>query len=146
MVFMTGRYPHTIDAKGRLCIPAALRNCLGGDDLKDKFYVTLWNRGSLAAHSKESWEKLVANFNSKSVGEQEEMEWLITYACPCELDGQGRILIPTHLRDYAQLKKDVTIVGMGERAEIWDAENRAAIDAAEITPDKLGKVFKELKF
>ena len=138
---MTGTYEHTIDAKGRLFIPARLRDELGG-----VFYVTLSMEKCLSAYSKESWEKFMEKIKAMPKAKQIKMRPLFSHAAKCELDGQGRILLTQKLRDFAGLKKDVTVVGSGECAEFWDTETWEAVDAIETTPENIAGVFEELDF
>ena len=112
---MTGIYQHTIDAKGRLFMPAKLREELG-----DTFYVTLSVEKCLSAYSAESWDAFMAKIRTMSKMNQIKMRPLFSHAAKCELDTQGRILIPQALRDFAGLTKNVTVVGNGDCAELWD--------------------------
>lgn len=137
---MFGTYKHTIDAKGRLCIPASLR-----EDLGETFYVTLWMEQCLVAHTKESWDKLMEKYNAMTAREQKRMRPILAHAAKCEVDGQGRIILPQELREHVGLKKNVAVVGMGGRAEIWDAEQRAEIDADETKLENLEEIFMELE-
>ena len=138
---MTGEYTHSIDTKGRLFIPAKLREELG-----TVFFVTLSMDECLSAYSAESWERFLAKVNAMPYSKQRSMRSLFANAAKCELDAQGRILLPQKLRDYAKLTKDVAIIGAGNHAEIWDAEKWAAIDAIEATPENIAAVMEELEF
>jgi MraZ protein len=77
---------------------------------------------------------------------QIKMRPLFAHASKCDLDGQGRILLPQALRDFAGLKKSVTVVGNGECAEFWDSETWAGVDAVETTPENIMAVYEELEF
>jgi len=138
---MTGIYQHTIDAKGRLFIPARLREELG-----DVFHVTLSMEKCLSAYSNESWEKFMEKIKAMPKAKQIKMRPLFSHAAKCELDAQGRILLSQTLRDFASLKKSVTVVGAGECAELWDSEVWAAVDAGETTTENIANVFEELEF
>lgn len=138
---MTGIYEHSIDAKGRLFIPAKLREELG-----ETFYVTLSSEPCLSAYSSDTWEKMKEKVNAMSRLDQKKARPLFAHAAKCELDGQGRILLPQNLRDFAHLTKDVTVVGIGGSAEIWDKDTWTEIDACETTPENIEKVFEELDF
>ena len=74
------------------------------------------------------------------------MRPLFSHAAKCELDAQGRILLPQALRNFACLVKNVAVVGSGECTEFWDAEAWAAVDAIETTPENIADVFTELDF
>jgi len=138
---MTGIYQHTIDAKGRLFIPARLREELG-----DVFYVTLSMEKCLSAYSNVSWEKFMEKIKAMPKAKQIKMRPLFSHASKCELDGQGRILLSQSLRDFADLKKSVAVVGAGECTEFWDSEAWAARDAVETTPENIADVYMELDF
>ena len=113
-----GEYNHNIDSKGRLIIPARFREQLG-----DSFVVTRGLDGCLSIYTNEDWnafsEKVEAlpltNKNSRTL-----KRFFLSQASQCEVDKQGRILIPAHLRQAADLDKDVILAGVGDRIEIWD--------------------------
>ena len=67
-------------------------------------------------------------------------------AAKCEPDAQGRIVLPQKLRAYAHLEKDVVVIGVSNRAEIWNAEKWAEIEAEELNPENLAAVMEELGF
>ena len=141
MIGMTGIYQHSLDAKGRIFIPAKLREELG-----NKFVVTISMDECLSAYNQESWDRVMAKIRAKTRAEQNKMRPLFSHAAECELDSQGRILLPQRLRDYAKLTKNVAVVGNGECVEFWDADKWAEIDMAETTPENIEKVFMELDF
>ena len=138
---MTGVYQHSLDAKGRLFIPAKLREELG-----DVFYVTLSMEKCLSAYSAESWDKFMEKIKAMPKIKQTKMRPLFAHAAKCELDNQGRILLPLTLREFAGLVKNVAVVGSGECAEFWDAETWAQVDATETTPENIAEVYMELDF
>jgi len=138
---MTGEYQHNLDSKGRLFIPARLREELG-----NVFYVTLSMDKCLSAYSADSWRDFSDKVNAMSYVKQRKMRPLFAYAAKCELDTQGRILIPQNLRDYAGLTKNVTVVGCNNHAELWDAAAWDEINAIETTPENISAVMEELEF
>lgn len=138
---MTGVYRHTLDAKGRLFIPAKLREELG-----EVFYVTLSMEKCLSAYSGESWERFMEKIKEMPRVKQIKMRPLFSHAARCELDSQGRILLPQALRDFAGLSKNVAVVGAGECAEFWDEDSWNEIDMGETTPENIAEVFTELDF
>lgn len=115
-----GSYNHSIDAKGRLFIPAKLR-----EDLGETFYVAMGADGCLSIYSEESWARFTEKFESLPYSKAKALRPLFANAAKCEPDAQGRILIPQKLRTYAALVKDVTVIGVSKRAEIWSAERWA---------------------
>jgi len=138
---MTGIYQHTIDPKGRLFIPARMREELG-----DVLFITLSTERCLTAYSSDSWDVLMEKIKAMPKQRQIKMRPLFSHAAKCELDNQGRILLPQALRDFAGLTKNVSIVGTGEFAQLWDTDTWTEIDAAETTPEKIAAVFTELDF
>ena len=138
---MTGEFQHNLDAKGRLFIPARLR-----DELGEVFYVTLSMDKCLSAYSGESWQNFSDKVNAMPYVKQRKMRPLFAYAAKCELDKQGRVLLPQNLRDYAGLDKNVTVVGCNNHAEFWDSDAWAEITAAETTPENIAAVMEELRF
>jgi MraZ protein len=136
---MTGVYQHTIDAKGRLAVPVRLR-----EDLGESFYVTLSTEKCLSAYSHDSWNDLMDKIKALPRLSQKKMRPLFSHAAKCELDAQGRILLPQALRDFANLSKNVTIVGTGELVEIWDSAEWTTIDEVETTPEYIEDIFREL--
>ena len=138
---MTGEYQHNLDAKGRLFIPAKLREELG-----ETFHVTLSMEKCLCAYNEESWRAFSDKVNAMSFVKQRKMRPLFAYAARCELDSQGRILLPQNLRDYAGLTKNVTVVGCNNHAEFWDSEAWSALNAIETTPENIAAVMEELEF
>jgi mraZ protein len=138
---MTGGHQHTLDAKGRLFIPAKLREELG-----NVFFVTISPEKCLSVYSSESWESLSSKVNAMPYSDQRKMRPLFAYATKCELDSQGRILLPQMLREFAGLTKNVTVVGNNNHAEIWDTDSWNDVFANEGTPENLMAVMEELLF
>ena len=138
---MTGEFQHNLDAKGRLFIPARLREELG-----DVFYVTLSMERCLSAYSAESWRIFSDKVNAMPYIKQRKMRPLFAYAARCELDAQGRVLLPQNLRTYAGLSKSVTVVGCNNHAEFWDSAAWEEQNAIEMTPENIAAVMEELDF
>lgn len=138
---MTGEYRHNLDAKGRLFIPAKLK-----DELGDTFYITLSMDKCLSAYSSESWQRFSEKVDAMSRVRQRSMRPLFAFAAKCELDNQGRILIPQHLREYAGLCKNVVVVGCNRHAEIWDETEWDKIRMDEMSFENIADVMRELEF
>ena len=101
---MTGEYQHALDNKGRIFIPARLREELG-----QAVFVTLSMDRCLSVYSKENWDLLTEKVNALPYVRQRKMRPLFAYAVRCDLDAQGRILLPQNLRDWAGLVKNVSL-------------------------------------
>lgn len=111
-------YTHTIDAKGRMILPAKFREELGS-----QFVLAPGLDTCLCIYPKERWDALIARlqklpFTNRNV--RKVMRHLIGRGTEMECDRQGRILIPAHLRQAAGLKKEARIIGTGSIIEIWD--------------------------
>lgn len=113
-----GEYNHSIDAKGRLIIPSKFRDMLG-----DEFVVTKGLEGCLFVFEKYEFESFMDKLNEKSDLEAKVRKikrFFISGAQEMEPDKQGRMLVPTTLREYAGLEKEVVFAGVGGHIEIWD--------------------------
>ena len=138
---MTGEYQHALDNKGRIFIPARLR-----DELGQVLYATLSMDRCLSVYSAQSWESLTEKVNALPYIRQRKMRPLFAHAVRCELDAQGRILLPQNLRDFAGLTKSVTVIGANNHAEIWDTDTWNAKKSEEMTPEHIAEIFEELGF
>ena len=115
---LIGEYEHSLDAKGRLIMPAKLR-----EDMGEKFILTTGLDGCLFGFSMSEWEKFedklkalpITNKNARNF-----VRFFLSGATECELDKQGRFLIPMNLRTSANLEKEAVIIGVGTRLEIWN--------------------------
>lgn len=141
-----GRHEHTIDPKGRVSIPARFREILSK---KYDQRVVITNFDScLVAYPYEEWVQLEEKASSLSMVKKETrafMRFFFSSATECSLDKQGRILIPQTLRDYADLNKDVVLVGQLKKIEIWSKErwNEEILKAHEDF-DQMSDVLSEL--
>ena len=115
---MFGTYFHTLDTKGRLTFPSKLREEFG-----DKFYVTRWLDDCLVAFSENEWQAVCEKIRSLPMGRSRDLQrYLFANAVEVEPDMQGRIMLPANLRENAGLVKDAVIIGVYNRAEIWDKQ------------------------
>ena len=126
---MTGTYEHSIDAKGRLIFPIKLREALG-----EHFVIFKGLDNCINVYSQEKWaafEQQLAALPSKA----RKVQRFFSANFECEPDAQGRILIPQTLREYAGLRKDVTVIGMIDHVEIWDSAAWKAYNDSTDTED-----------
>ena len=117
---LIGEYEHSLDAKGRLIMPSKLRESIG-----EKFIVTKGLDGCLFGFSKQEWtnfEEKLKTLPLTNKNARDFVRFFLSGATECEIDKQGRFLIVANLREYASMKKDVVIIGVGTRIEIWDKE------------------------
>ena len=112
-----GEYQHAIDAKGRLFIPAKFREGLG-----DKFVLTKGLDGCLFVYPPKDWTALEEKLRSLPFTRADArafMRFFFSGATECDVDKQGRVLIPSNLREYAGVEKETMIIGVSSRVEIW---------------------------
>ena len=135
---LVGEYEHSVDLKGRLIMPAKLREGLG-----DKFIVTKGLDGCLFVYSLEEWQNFENKLSTLPLTNKDSRMFIRTFfagAIQCEVDKQGRILITNNLREYAGLTKDVVIIGALTRVEIWDKEKWKNISKDEnSSPDEIAE-------
>lgn len=115
-----GEYNHTIDTKGRLIVPMKFREQLG-----DKFIITRGFEGCLMIYDNDEWEKVQEKIATQSILSKEARalhRYLIGGATIAEIDKQGRTLVPPILRNAAGITKDVVLLGVGNKIEVWSKE------------------------
>lgn len=118
VIMFMGEYSHTIDAKGRIIVPAKFRESLG-----DNIVVTKGLDNCLFVYTSEDWRKFEEKLRTLPLTNKDARKFtrfFLAGAAEMEIDKQGRILIPSVLREFAALEKDVVLVGVGSRIEIWD--------------------------
>lgn len=116
-----GEYVHSIDRKGRLILPAKFRE-VAKTNFIEKFFATRGLDKCLFVFSEEEWRAQENKFKAISFTKQEGRTFnRIYFSGAMEIfpDRQGRILLPQYLKDFAEIKKEVVIVGVSNRIEIW---------------------------
>lgn len=126
---MTGTYEHSIDEKGRLFIPAKLREELGS-----VFYLAPGVKENITIYPMAAWDVLRERAAALTTTQAAAMDVFFAASCRCEPDRQWRILLPPNLRQYARLERDVVITGNNDRAQIWSAQVWLEKTRAELTP------------
>jgi MraZ protein len=119
---LIGKYTNTLDQKGRVFVPAAFRS-----DLENRFVLTRGSEEkSLYIYPMDEWKKFVEKLQQLPTSKKDS-RMIIRHFCAnatnCDMDSQGRILIPAELREKSELQRDVVFIGMVNRIEIWSAEN-----------------------
>lgn len=115
-----GEYNHTIDAKGRLIIPSKFRDALG-----EAFVITRGMDGCLFVYDNVEWQAFEEKIKALPLIDKSSRmfaRFFLSGAAQVEVDKQGRILIPNGLREAASLEKDIVLVGVASRVEIWSKE------------------------
>lgn len=120
-----GEHEHTIDNKGRLIIPSKFRDSFKEYDI-EKLYITRGLDKCLFMFTENEWKTQEAKFRAMSFTKPDSRKFNRLYfsgAAQIECDKQGRILIPKYLKDYAAIKRDVVIIGVSNRIEIWSKDS-----------------------
>lgn len=133
---LIGEYEHTIDAKGRIIMPAKLRN-----DMGEKFIVTKGLDGCLFAFSQNEWLNFETKLKTLPLSDKNArnfVRFFLSGATECEIDKQGRFLIANNLRIAANLEKEAIIIGVGTRLEIWDKKTWEKCDE-DISADEIAE-------
>ena len=115
-----GEYGHTIDAKGRIIVPAKFRESLG-----DNFIITKGLDNCLFVYTNEEWQRFEEKLKTLPLTNKNARtftRFFLAGAASVEVDKQGRILLPSVLREFAGLEKDVVLVGVASRIEIWSKD------------------------
>ena len=137
-----GEYNHTVDAKGRLIIPSKFREALG-----DTFVVTKGLDGCLFVYDNAEWnvfEEKLKQLPLTNKRARQFVRFFLAGAAEVEVDTQGRILLPTVLREFAGLEKDVVLLGVASRIEIWDKAKLAESQMNEEDMDAVAEQMAEL--
>jgi MraZ protein len=116
---LLGQHRYQLDAKGRIALPQRYR-----DEFAAGVYLTLGQDGCLFAYPGEEWSRRSREVRSAPIGGKEGRNYARMFfgnAERADLDGQGRLVIPQSLRSRAGLAKEVVVLGVGERLEIWEA-------------------------
>lgn len=138
---LIGNYQHTIDAKGRLFIPSKQREALG-----DTVYMTRGLDDCVFLFSKAGWEEFVSSLDNLSMAKARvAVRYFGGNAAESELDAQGRISLPSNLRKICGLDKDVTVVGVLNRLEIWDTAKWESFNN-DVSDNSVSDVLEELGF
>ena len=136
-------YNHTLDTKGRLIIPAKFRETLG-----EEFVISKGMDGCLFVYANDDWNAFEQKLTSLPLINKEARQFarfFLAGAATVEVDKQGRILLPAHLREFAGLEKDVVVIGANTKAEIWDRARWEALNAA-WDPREMLQTLEEIGF
>ncbi len=135
---LIGEYEHSLDTKGRMIMPAKIR-----EDIGEKFIITKGLDGCLFGFSQNEW----SNFEEKlktlpltNKNARDFVRFFLSGAIECEIDKQGRFLIASNLREYAHMEKEAIIIGVGTRIEIWNKDKWKSYNSDEnISADEIAE-------
>jgi len=136
-----GEFQHTIDDKGRMIVPAKFRHLLG-----ERFIVTKGLDSCLWAYPMDECKEPEAKLRTLQITKPDArafVRFFASGATECELDKQGRILVPSNLREYAGLDRDVVVIGVITRAEIWDRDSWERYSSS-LSPDAIAEKIVDL--
>ena len=117
---MLGQYDHTIDAKGRIIIPAKFREQMGDD-----FVITKGLDHQLFVYAPDEWNLFEAKLRALPIGNPQARKlsrFFLVGASDVTVDKQGRITLPMQLREFAGITRDVLLAGVGNHLEIWNPD------------------------
>ncbi|OQX53883.1 MAG: cell division/cell wall cluster transcriptional repressor MraZ [Candidatus Omnitrophica bacterium 4484_213] len=120
-----GEYKHSLDEKGRLTIPAEFRRLFKKNNIS-KIFITKGLDKCLFLFIEKEWRRQEEKFKALSFTKEEARKFNRIYfsgASELSWDNQGRVLIPLYLKDYAQIKKEVVVIGVSNRIELWSKAN-----------------------
>lgn len=138
-----GEYRHNVDGKGRVFLPAKLRDELGTGFMLCK---GIEGKRCLCVYSSEEWDKLDEKIRELPTMKASKVRrFLYAGAASLECDGQGRVVLPANLREYAELSGEICILGMSTHLELWNCEAWSE-ENAEYTPENIGELVSELDF
>lgn len=140
---LKGEYQYALDEKGRVVIPPKVRHVLG-----DQVVATRGFETCIAVYSPPEWLRVEEGVrNLKAAADQQTvLRYLLASAVDLEVDRQGRIMLPPYLREHAQVKRDVYVIGLGNRLEIWSRPLwRAYLNKAGKSAPKLVEDIPELR-
>lgn len=115
-----GEFQHSLDSKGRVIIPSKFREELG-----EEFVVTKGLDNCLFIYSLSEWENFENKLKELPLSNKDArafVRFFMAGASECTTDKMGRTLLPQNLRDYAKLEKDIIMIGVLSRVEVWDKE------------------------
>lgn len=119
---ISGKYDFSLDAKNRVFVPAKLR-----DELGEQIVMVKGIDECISVYPLAGWESFCAKLEALPKTEIRHVKrFLYASAIECKIDGQGRVIIPTPLRDYAKVEKHAIIIGVGDHAEIWSQDGWTA--------------------
>jgi len=143
-----GRFEHTIDNKGRISLPAKFREVLSSEG-DYRLVITNSFENCLIAYPFAAWQKIEAQLKSHSFTQKKVRDFVrffVSGSSECSIDKLGRIMIPSNLRDFASLEKDITFAGVLDKFEIWNKEKwENVVEGPQENFDEITTSFPEIK-
>lgn len=136
---MYGKYRHSLDAKGRLFVPAKLREELG-----DAFYIVMADNACLKLYPEAKWMQMLEKIDNLPSSKANELRFIFANVNKIEPDKQGRFVLPEAYRKYAKIDQEVYFLGQASLAEIWAADRYEEEEARHMTPENIAAVMEAL--
>ncbi len=138
---LIGRYFHNVDTKGRVSMPAKFRDDLGG-----RFVLSCGRGQCLQVYSIEEWTKFETELLALKGREANILkQFFFSNSTECEIDAQGRVLLPSDYREYAGISRETAFIGMSDHIEIWDkAQWDKQTQKQEFTPQGIEELMESL--
>lgn len=137
---LTGKYDQTIDTKGRVNIPSKFRSVLG-----ETFIAAVGEEKCVCIYPLDEWNAFMDRLRTVSVDDRAMlMRYIQKNSAECDMDSQGRVVIPPHIREYAGLTKDIVVVGGHTKIEIWSVESWNKYEEENFDMPKIKNVMKQI--
>ena len=137
---LVGKYDQNIDTKGRVNIPSKFRSSLG-----ETFIVAVGDEKCVNIYPLHEWDAFMERVNTVPVEDRMMlMRYIQQTSAECDLDSQGRVVIPPQIREYAGLTREIVVIGEHKKVEVWSLDNWKAYSAKEFDMDKLSDIMKQI--
>ncbi len=137
---LVGRYDQNIDAKGRVNIPSKFRSSLG-----ETFIVAVGDEKCVNIYPLSEWDAFMERVNSVPTEDRAMiMRYIQRSSAECDLDSQGRVVIPPQIREYAGLTREIVVVGVHKKVEVWSLDNWSEYTEQSFDMDKISDIMKQI--
>ncbi len=137
---LVGKYDQNIDVKGRVNIPSKFRSALG-----ETFVVAVGDEKCVNIYPLSEWNAFMQRVENVPVEDRAMlMRYIQQTSAECDLDSQGRVVIPPAIREYAELTKEIVVVGEHKKVEVWSLENWKGYTDATFDMDKINDIMKQI--
>jgi MraZ protein len=138
---LKGEYQYSLDEKGRVVIPPKFRHVLGDQVVATRGFGTY-----IGVYSPTAWSRVEEGVQRLSVAQQDVLRFVLASAVDLDVDRQGRIMLPPYLREHAKISREVVVVGLSSRVEIWGRSIwKTYLTKAQRSAPKLAEQIPELR-
>lgn len=137
---LIGKYEQNIDPKGRVNIPAKFRSALG-----ETFVVAVGEEKCACIYPVSEWDAFMERVNAVDAEDRAMlMRYIQQMSAECSLDSQGRVVMPPQIREYAELQKEIVVVGEQKKIEIWSLDNWNRYSKEQFDMAKISGILKQI--